>query len=71
MRLSHLPLRLTTGAFILNSGLSKRGLPDEAAAGIEATLAMFADVLRRDSHDDAGAPVSLTVHYGTAYNNAF
>ncbi|MFC7361093.1 protealysin inhibitor emfourin [Nocardioides astragali] len=44
---------------------------DEAAAGIEATLAMFAEVLRRDSHDGAGAPVSLTVHYGSDYNNAF
>ena len=44
---------------------------DEAATGIEATLAMFADVLSRDSHDDAGAPVSLTVHYGSRYNNAF
>ncbi|MCW2736867.1 protealysin inhibitor emfourin, partial [Nocardioides sp.] len=44
---------------------------DEAGAGIEATLAMFAEVLHRDSHDDAGAPVSLTVHYGSAYNNAF
>jgi hypothetical protein len=44
---------------------------DEAATGIEATLAMFAEALGRDSHDDAGAPVSLTVHYGSAYNNAF
>ncbi len=44
---------------------------DEAGDGIEATLAMFAEVLRRDSHDDAGAPVSLSVHYGSAYNNAF
>jgi hypothetical protein len=44
---------------------------DEAATGIEATLAMFAEVLSRDSHDDAGAPVSLTVHYGSHYNNAF
>lgn len=44
---------------------------DEAAAGIDATLAMFAEVLQRDSHDDAGAPVTLTVHYGSAYNNAF
>ncbi|WP_210502951.1 protealysin inhibitor emfourin [Nocardioides xinjiangensis] len=44
---------------------------DEAADGITATLAMFADVLGRDSHDDAGAPVSLTVHYGSSYNNAF
>ncbi|MBL0749151.1 protealysin inhibitor emfourin [Nocardioides baculatus] len=44
---------------------------DEAAVGIEETLAMFAEVLSRDSHDDAGAPVSLTVHYGSRYNNAF
>lgn len=44
---------------------------DEAADGIAATLAMFAEELGRDSHDDAGAPVSLTVHYGTDYNNAF
>ncbi|GAA5108258.1 hypothetical protein GCM10023339_07090 [Alloalcanivorax gelatiniphagus] len=44
---------------------------DEAAAGIEATLLMFAEDLGRDSHDDAGAPVSLTVHYGSSYNNAF
>ena len=32
---------------------------------------MFAEVLERDSHDDAGAPVLLTVHYGSDYNNAF
>lgn len=34
MRPSHLPLRLTTGAFILNSGLTKRKMPAEAAAGL-------------------------------------
>src|SRR5690349_6283635 len=44
---------------------------DEAASGIEATLQMFLDDLGRDSHDGAGAPVSLTVHYGSRYNNAF
>ena len=44
---------------------------DEAATGIEATLAMFPDDLARDSYDGAGAPVSLTVHYGSRYNNAF
>jgi hypothetical protein len=44
---------------------------DEAASGIEATLAMYAEALGRDSHDGAGAPVSLTVHYGQAYDNAF
>ncbi len=44
---------------------------DEAATGISATLAMFAEALSRDSFDDAGAPVTLTVHYGSRYNNAF
>lgn len=44
---------------------------DEAATGIEASLTMFAEAFSRDSHDDAGAPVSLTVHYGSRYNNAF
>ena len=44
---------------------------DEAGVGIEATLQMFAEVFARDSHDGAGATVSLTVHYGRDYNNAF
>ena len=35
MKLRNLPLRLTTGAYILNSGLDKRGLPEEAAAGMQ------------------------------------
>jgi hypothetical protein len=30
----HLPLRLATGAFILNAGLSKRPVEQEAAAGL-------------------------------------
>lgn len=34
MRLSHLPLRAATGAFILNSGLNKRGMDGESAAGL-------------------------------------
>lgn len=33
-KLWHVPLRLATGAFILNSGLSKRGLRGEAAEGL-------------------------------------
>ncbi len=44
---------------------------DEAASGIQATIAMFYDDLGRSSYDDAGAPVSLTVHYGSSYDNAF
>ena len=35
MRISHLPLRASTGAFILNSGLGKRGLDAESAAGMQ------------------------------------
>ncbi|MBS2936476.1 M4 family metallopeptidase [Nocardioides sp. J2M5] len=44
---------------------------DEAADGITATLAMWAEGFGRSSFDDAGAPVSLTVHYGVDYDNAF
>ena len=39
MRLSHLPLRLATGAFILNSGYAKRGLDAESAAGMQGMAA--------------------------------
>ena len=44
---------------------------DEAATGITATLDLFRDVFQRESYDGAGARVSLTVHYGTNYANAF
>lgn len=39
MRISHVPLRLATGAFILNSGLVKRAMPPEAAAGLHGMAA--------------------------------
>ncbi|MFP5346219.1 MAG: hypothetical protein ACLGIA_04235 [Actinomycetes bacterium] len=39
MKLAHVPLRLATGAFILNSGLSKRGLEGEDAAGLQGMAA--------------------------------
>ena len=42
MRLSHLPLRLTTGAFILNSGWSKRNLDEDSAAGLQGMAARVA-----------------------------
>lgn len=44
---------------------------DEAHAGVEASLALFAEVYDRRSYDDAGAPVVATVHYGRRYDNAF
>lgn len=39
MKLSHLPLRVTIGAFILNSGLSKRNLKGEAVDGMHGMAA--------------------------------
>lgn len=44
---------------------------DEAADGIDVALAFLDEVLARRSYDDAGAPASLTVHYGDRYANAF
>lgn len=39
MKLSHLPLRATTGAFVLNSGLNKRDLEGQAAEAIHGMAA--------------------------------
>jgi hypothetical protein len=44
---------------------------DEAYAGVEASLALFREVLGRDSYDGRGAPVVATVHYERNYDNAF
>lgn len=44
---------------------------DEAAVGGAGALALFAEVYGRDSFDDAGAEVVMTVHYGRRYVNAF
>ena len=39
MRLSHLPLRLATGAYVLNSGLGKRDADHDTAAGMQSMAA--------------------------------
>ncbi|MCW3845364.1 hypothetical protein ONA70_35405 [Micromonospora yasonensis] len=39
MRLTHAPLRVSIGAYILNSGLGKRNLEGEAAAGMHGMAA--------------------------------
>jgi hypothetical protein len=48
MKLAHLPLRAATGAYILNSGLGKRGADEDAAAGMQKMAAQvfprFADM---------------------------
>jgi hypothetical protein len=40
VKLSHIPLRVATGAFILNSGLSKKGLEGQAAEGVHGVAAV-------------------------------
>ncbi len=66
------------GTTLPGSPVRKAGEPDsgdiavdEAAVGGQAALDLFAQVFGRDSYDDAGAPVLMTVHYNKAYNNAF
>lgn len=45
-RLRHLPLRLATGAYILNAGLGKRELPDETAAYMQASAGKVAPFVK-------------------------
>ncbi|KAB1904357.1 hypothetical protein ACFWRG_28425 [Micromonospora tulbaghiae] len=47
MRLSHAPLRVAIGAYILNSGLGKRTLEGEAAAGMHGMAAGAMPQLRQ------------------------
>src|SRR3954453_1082117 len=47
MRLSHVPLRLTTGAFMLNSGLGKRSLEGEAADRVHGMAANAIPAVKR------------------------
>jgi hypothetical protein len=44
---------------------------DEAAHGVDGSLALFAEIYGRASYDGAGSPVIATVHYGRDYVNAF
>jgi hypothetical protein len=47
MNLSHLPLRVAIGAFFVNSGMSKRSLDGEAAAGLHGMAAQAIPALNR------------------------
>jgi hypothetical protein len=47
MNLSHLPLRAAIGAFFVNSGLSKRSLDGDAAAGVHGMAAKAMPVVNR------------------------
>ena len=61
------------GRPVRSAGDPEAGDPavEEAAAGITGALALFAEVYGRASYDGRGVPVSLTVHYGRDYDNAF
>jgi hypothetical protein len=47
MRVGHIPLRLATGAFILNSGVGKRHLDQDSAAGLRAMAARVVPLASR------------------------
>lgn len=60
MSLSNAILRGVTGAFVLNSGLSKRGLPTEAAQGLQGFAATGVPQVNSMSPDTFGKFVSYS-----------
>jgi len=54
LKLRQLPPRLAAGAYILNSGLSKRGLDDDAYAGMQEMAARAVPQLAQMSARDFG-----------------
>jgi len=58
IKLRRIPPRLTAGAYILNSGLSKRGLDDEAYAGMQEMGARAIPQLAQMSPRDFGKLLS-------------
>ncbi|HLV05360.1 hypothetical protein [uncultured Georgenia sp.] len=52
IKLRHVPPRLAAGVYILNSGLNKRGVDDEAAAGMQAMAAHALPQLKEMSARD-------------------
>ncbi len=58
MKLNNIPLRLTTGAFILNTGLGKRKLDKDSAAGLQAMAARVVPPVRRIDAEKFGKMLS-------------
>jgi hypothetical protein len=58
MRLSHIPLRLATGAFILNAGYSKRNLDKDSAAQLQGMGAKVYPQLARMEPESFGKLLS-------------
>ncbi|KKJ93984.1 hypothetical protein [Micromonospora sp. HK10] len=72
MKLTHAPLRLTIGAFILNSGLSKRSLEGEAAAGMHGMAVGAIPQLRQFEPDRFAKLLSRSeIALGTALLTPF
>jgi hypothetical protein len=47
MKLAHIPLRVTTGAYILNSGLNNQNLEGEAAQGVHGMASNAIPALKK------------------------
>jgi len=60
IKLRHVPPRLAAGAFILNSGLNKRELDDESAAGMQDMAARAFPQLKDMSPKDFGKLLSTS-----------
>lgn len=58
MRLNHIPLRLTTGAFILNAGWGKRKLDKDSAAGLQSMAARVIPPVSRIDAEKFGRMLS-------------
>ncbi|MCU1553769.1 MAG: hypothetical protein JWM13_1255 [Arthrobacter sp.] len=67
MRVTHIPLRLVTGAFILNSGWTKRELDKDNAAGLQAMAARVVPPVSRLGPEKFGKLLSYAeIMLGTA-----
>jgi hypothetical protein len=58
VKLTHLPLRAATGAYILNSGLSKQGLEGQAAEGVHGMAANAIPALKNVPPDQFAKALS-------------
>jgi hypothetical protein len=58
MKLAHIPLRVATGAFILNSGLSKQGLEGQAAEGLHGMASNAIPALKKVPPEQFGRILS-------------
>lgn len=59
MRVSHIPLRLTAGAFILNSGLSHMGMDAETAKQLHGMAASAYPAIGKVDHQPFGQALAV------------